>query len=79
MKNSVNLKIDLNARDKYGNTAFHYACMFGRKETVKMMIENSESLKLDLKAKNNDGKTAYQAAVRFGAIHKEHPIFWAIF
>ena len=69
MKKSLELKIDLNCKDKCGNTCFHDACDFGCFKIVDMMIEHSESLELDLKAKNSDGKTGYQLAKARGATY----------
>ena len=54
MKNSSQLKMDLNRKDNYGMTAFHFACMRGHIKIVNMMIEQSESLELDLEAKDNE-------------------------
>ena len=69
MKKSLELKIDLNCKDKCGNTCFHDACDFGCFKIVDMMIDHSESLELDLKAKNSDGKTGYQLAKPRGATY----------
>ena len=65
MKKSLELKIDLNCKDK----CFHAACEFGCFKIVDMMIEHSDSLELDLKAKNSDGKTGYQLAKARGATY----------
>ena len=62
MKNSSELKIDLNTADNCGLTAFHLACRNGRIRIIDMMIEQSEFLELDLKAEDRDDKTGYQLA-----------------
>ena len=62
MKKSTELKMDLNAKDNFGRTAFHYACNFGKTIIIERMISNSKSLKLDLNAKDTDGKTAFKLA-----------------
>ena len=62
MTESANLNIDLNARNEYGHTAFHLACIFGRKDIVEIMIEHAESSKLNFKIKCDSGKTAIQIA-----------------
>ena len=65
MKNSSQLKIDLNSKDSDGWTAFHFACMSGHIRIVDMMIELSESLELDLKAEDKHGRTGYKLAKEF--------------
>ena len=64
MTQSANLKIDLNARskDEIGCTAFHYACVFGRRDIITMMIEHAESSNLNFKIKDKFGATAFQVA-----------------
>ena len=42
MQNSVEYKIELNAKDNYGKTAFHLACQYGWKYVVETMIENAD-------------------------------------
>ena len=62
MKKSLELKINLKNKDRYGYTAFHLACQNGHIRIVDMMIEQSKSLELDLKAEDSDGQTGYQRA-----------------
>ena len=62
MENSVEFNIELNAKDNFGETAFHYACEFGRKSIVELMIINSDSLNLDLTATDNQGRTGFKLA-----------------
>ena len=67
MKNSAQFNIDLNAKDNYGRTAFHWACYWYRSTNViDIMINNSESFNLDLTARDNDGKTGFQLAQEKG-------------
>ena len=42
--------IDFNAKDIFGNTAFHHACKFGSVEIVKMFLESS---RIDFNVLNN--------------------------
>ena len=62
MRNSVEINIDLNSKDKDGRTAFHWACLLSRTSVVNIMINNSESLNLDLTAQDNEGKTGFKLA-----------------
>ena len=41
MKNAASLSIDLNAIDNDGMTAFHWACIKGNLDVVKILVENS--------------------------------------
>ena len=66
MKNSAKFNIKLNAKDYGGYTAFHWACWFGKKKIVDVMLCNSIHLKLHLKTTCNDGKTGLQLAKDFG-------------
>ena len=83
MIKSADLKIDLNARSKSGYTAFHYDCLFLRKEMVAikelnslvaMMIKHVESSKLDLKVKDKFGKNAFQLAKIYEGHEKKLPL-----
>ena len=66
MKISAKFNIELNAKDIYGDTAFHDACKIGNTCIVDMMINNSEPLKLDLAARNDRDETGFQFAQQFG-------------
>ena len=48
----------MNTKDKWGSTALHWACMYGRTETVQVILKNWKELDIDIKAQDNDGKTA---------------------
>ena len=61
MQKSVELQIDLNAKNESGITAFYSACLMGRTETVEKIIENADYGKIDLKAQNR-GMTGFQIA-----------------
>ena len=65
LQKSADLKIDLNAKDEYGYTAFHRVCSFENTNIVKMVIEKAEYSRLDLKIKSPTGKTAFQLAELF--------------
>ena len=69
MKNAESAEIDLNSKDNYGWTAFHWACYWGHSELVEMIMKNAESSEIDLEAKNNDNKTGYQLAKEDGITH----------
>jgi len=53
---------DLNARDDYGWTAFHWACFNGRIEIVQVLISSSKDFSIDLNARNGYGETAFHSA-----------------
>ena len=53
-----NGRIDLNARDENGETAFQVACIWGNKETADLIIENWKEFDIDLKIRNIAGHTA---------------------
>ena len=67
MDNSTTLSIDLNAKDKRGRTAFHFACGHGQVNVAKMLIENSATLRIDLNSKDDAGKTAYNLGLLSGS------------
>ena len=49
MKNAANLNIDLNVKDKYGKTGFHWAYQMGHStDIVKIIKENAADLSIDL-------------------------------
>ena len=57
IKNSVECKINLNAKNGDGMTGFHYAFESGRIELVKVLIKNTVEFNIDLNVKDRDGKT----------------------
>ena len=64
---SAEFNIDLNAKDKGGITAFHFACSRGWKIIVEMIIDNTESFKADLTKKDSLVRTGLQH-IRIGQI-----------
>ena len=56
------MNIDLNAKSKVGQSAFHMASRWGCINVVKMIMENSTILNIDLNTKNNAGWTAFHRA-----------------
>ena len=58
------LKVELNARDEYGYTAFHWACKEGHFKIAKILMEKSADILIDLNAKNKRRhlQTAFQIA-----------------
>ena len=53
---------ELTQRDRYGKTAFHFACMIGNTEEAKMIIQKSEEFEIQLNAKDANGRTAFHSA-----------------
>jgi len=51
-------KLDVNAKDNYGDTALHDASKFGHEQLVRILLENGA----DRTIKNNEGKDALQVA-----------------
>ena len=60
------LKIDLNAGDNFGSTAFHFVVLYGNFKMTNMLIEKSIDLDIELNAKDNLGRTAFHWACRKG-------------
>ena len=52
-------KFNLNARDKNGNTAFHFACINKNEDIVNLIKDAAAKLKIELDLQNNQGKTGY--------------------
>ena len=73
MKKSVELKIDLCRKSKWGITAFHLACISGNSELAEMIMNNSfinPFLRIDLNEKKpDDSMTGFLYACRYG--HKK--------
>ena len=61
IKNSSELKIDLNSKEEGGWTAFHLACCnyYNYSDIVEMIMKNSSALDIDLNIKDNCGWTAF--------------------
>ena len=57
---------DMNAKDKRGITAWHYACQNGRTETARLIIQSSKDFGIDLNAKSTIGRTAWDEACKYG-------------
>ena len=55
----------LNTRDKYGWTPFMWACLYGHKEVVQLLLDTTE-MNIDLNARNQLGQTAFMHACRNG-------------
>ena len=62
IQSSKDFGIDLNAKDKRGGTAWHWACHHGQTETAKLIIQSSKDFGIDLNAKDNRGETAWREA-----------------
>ena len=58
-------KIDLNAKDKWGKTAFHHACETGSTKTVQMLIKDAKTFMIDLKDRDISGRNALRIADYF--------------
>jgi len=57
---------DMNTKDRYGHTAWHWACKNGRTETAQLIIQNSKECGIDLNAKDKRDKTAWHLACIYG-------------
>ena len=62
LKNSSELKIDLNIKDNDGYTA----CNNGHSEIAEMIMKSSLELKMDLNSKDMDGMTAFHLVCLYG-------------
>ena len=62
MDNAADLKIDLNAKDNQGLTAFHWVCLRGDTKLAKILVKNS---KLDFSARDNSESTSFHYACRY--------------
>ena len=58
----MELDIDLNIKDRIGETGFHLACIKGKTSIVEMIIDNAESSNIDLSITTWKRKTAFQIA-----------------
>ena len=56
-----NYKIDVNLKDKNGNTTFHYAAKKGSFDSLKYLFENYKNI-VDINEKNDKGETALSMA-----------------
>ena len=54
----------LNIKDKYGLTPFMWACYFGHKDVVKLLLDHPE--RIELNARDNGGWTAFIWACQKG-------------
>merc|ERR1712062_378931 len=57
---------DMNAKDRWGWTALHYACAYGQTEIAQLIVKNSKEFDIDLNAKSNGGSTAWHLACKYG-------------
>merc|ERR1719367_487449 len=53
---------DMNAKDRWGNTALHWACSYDQTETAQLIIQNSKIFDIDLNAKDDEGWTSLHVA-----------------
>merc|ERR1711860_419396 len=60
----IRTSFDLNAKNDYGSTAWHLACLYGKTETAQLLIKSSKDFGIDLNAKNKYGSTALHWARR---------------
>ena len=56
-------KLDFNASNKWGDTAFMLACQEGKADVVKLLLDDD---RIDCEAKDNNGKTAFMWACIWG-------------
>merc|ERR1712062_574988 len=57
-KSSKEFGIDLNAKNNYGRTGLHDACINDQTKTVQMILKNWKEFGIDIKAQDNQGPTA---------------------
>ena len=62
IQKSVEFKIDLNAKDFGGFTAFENACLSGHTKIVEMLLEKSDEFNIVFKPNNNFKQTAFHLA-----------------
>ena len=55
-------EIGLNIQDEHGGTPLMWACHYGHKDVVKLLLDHSE--RIDLNARSNNGSTAFIVACR---------------
>ena len=65
LRQLLKLNPDLNACDKMGRTAIHFACRSGKKDAVKVLAEQDDC---DIDAVTNSGVTPLMMAVETGDI-----------
>jgi len=58
IRNSATFNIDLNAKDRFHQTAFYQVCSYGNQELIELFIQNSKAYNIDLNAKDTNGWTA---------------------
>ena len=57
------MKLDnLEEKDKYGRTAFHYACLRGNLDCVKILMKYN----ININAQDNNGETAFILSCKNG-------------
>merc|ERR1711860_155857 len=70
---------DMNTKDYYGRTAWHWACINGQTETAQLLIKSSIDFGIDLNAKNNYGSTALHLACRIGQTETAQLLIFSFF
>ena len=65
---ALDTKLDLNAKDNYGDTVLHQACTDGNMEVVSFLLDNIDK-GINVNAKNNGGCTPFIAAFHYGHHH----------
>ena len=58
LQKSIELKIDISAKDRLDFTAFHYACKNGHSNLAQKMIQKSTELNIELNAITKFDETA---------------------
>ena len=58
-KKSVEFNINLNCKDKFGMTGFHYACREGNLKIVEILMQNSPEYNINLNCKDKHGSTCF--------------------
>ena len=70
IRKSVELNIDLNAKDRHGKNGYHYACESGHVKIVELLIKNSVECNINLNAKDrgDSGRTGFHFACSSGQV-----------
>ena len=66
VQKSAQFNIDLNAKDRFGWTPFHDACIFGHVKTVEILMQKSAEFNIELNTKSFSGWTPLHSTCREG-------------
>eukprot|EP00525_Craspedostauros_australis_P000425 CAMPEP_0198128574 /NCGR_PEP_ID=MMETSP1442-20131203/49678_1 /TAXON_ID= /ORGANISM="Craspedostauros australis, Strain CCMP3328" /LENGTH=61 /DNA_ID=CAMNT_0043788767 /DNA_START=24 /DNA_END=206 /DNA_ORIENTATION=- len=61
MTKSQIAKVNLDVRNRFGNTPFHVACVSGHEDLARFLV-NSQQLNVDIEAENKNKNTPLHSA-----------------